>query len=297
MSDQADEKASEQPAASLQLQTREYPHAGAVELPTLKSILIEVRRGDARLATATGIVLARNSQSHCAVITNRHVVTGRHQDTGQTLNGMGAIPDNVAVHFHAAGDGWDWKVITLPLYRSAEEPVWIEHPRLGASADIVALNVRWGTDVRLFPYYLDTQHDRIGMDVRPAEPVSVIGFPFGQSSAKTFPIWATGFLAQELTLVTRNDPVFLIDCRSRPGQSGSAVVAFRSSGHRVIVDGKVMAQLSHGTAWEFLGVYSGRINAESDLGRVWHVDVLGELLDAANEDYQRRGELIQEAER
>ena len=261
-----------------------------VEIPSVKSLLLELYWGDMRVATATGTLLSRDRQSHCAVITNRHVVTGCHQDTGQALDRNGAIPDRVTIHFYEPNENeWRWKAITLPLYRDSGEPFWIEHPTLGAAADIVALNLNWGSDIKKFPYYLHSAHDRVGMILRPAEPVSVIGFPFGLASSDKFPIWSTGFLAQELTLVKAEKPEFLIDCRTRAGQSGSPVLAFRTGAYRKLKGARATTHLSATeTAWEFLGVYSGRVNPESDLGRVWHVDALAELLDAAAADYELR---------
>jgi len=35
-----------------------------------------------------------------------------------------------------------------------------------------------------------------------------------------------------------------------------------------------------GAIYKFLGIYSGRINAESDLGLVWKTSVILDLLDA-----------------
>jgi hypothetical protein len=128
---------------------------------------------------------------------------------------------------------------------------------------------------------LKTQLDRIDMAIGPAETVSVIGFPFGLSSSGRFPIWATGFLAQELSLVTAENPVFLIDCRTRRGQSGSAVIAFRPAGYRKYENDRILNTLTGQKVWEFLGIYSGRVNAESDLGRVWHVSAIEEVLSAA----------------
>ncbi len=176
----------------------------------------------------------------------------------------------------------------MPLYRPDGTAYWIEHPRLEAAADVVALNLKWGGDVEKLPYYLKTNHDRVGMLVLPAEPISVIGFPFGLSSTARFPIWATGFLAQELSLVNPDNPVFLIDCRTRRGQSGSAVIAYRPSGYRNHQDGKIVAHLSHSKTWEFLGIYSGRVNQESDLGLVWHVSAIQEVLDAAEAETRKR---------
>lgn len=261
-----------------------------VEIPTLKSIFIEMRYDDITLSVGTAFLAANDQQSHCALITNRHNVTGRHQETGECLDKKNcAIPNNIVIHFYKNdSDAAEWFPVRLPLYRPDGSPYWIEHPRLGASADVVALNLNWGSDVYKIPYYLNTNHDRVGMIIYPAEPISVIGFPFGLSSAARFPIWATGFLAQELDLITPENPTFLIDCRTRQGQSGSAVIAYRPSGYRALKDDKIVAKLSHSKTWEFLGIYSGRVNSESDLGRVWHVSAIQEVLDESERDMKMR---------
>jgi hypothetical protein len=261
-----------------------------IEEPSLKSLFMEICVGDLVISTGTAILAAKNENSRCAIITNRHNVTGRNQDTGKCLSLTAATPDNIAIYFHCAKPNvGKWLKVKLPLFRETGEPYWIEHPTLGAAADIVALNVRWGDDVLCLPFYTEeNSRDRGGMLVSPAEPVSVIGFPFGIATSGKLPVWATGFLAQELSLVTPDNPVFLIDCRSRQGQSGSPVIAFRTSGFRSIKDGKIQASLSAKIAWEFLGIYSGRVNPESDLGRVWHVSALSALLDAAEDDYISR---------
>lgn len=260
-----------------------------IEIPSLKSLFIEMRFGEQVLSTGTAILAAKNKNTRCTVITNRHNVTGRHQETGECLSKTLGTPDNIVIHFHRSKPHiGEWLKVKLPLYRDSGEPFWIEHPVLGAEADLVALNVNWGSDVLCLPYYIETDADRVGMLVSPAEPISVIGFPFGISTSGKLPVWATGFLAQELSLVTEQHPVFLIDCRSRQGQSGSPVIAFRTSGYRCIKEGRISASLSAEIAWEFLGIYSGRVNSESDLGRVWHINALSALLDAAENDYERR---------
>jgi hypothetical protein len=136
------------------------------------------------------------------------------------------------------------------------------------------------------PYFINTELDRQGLIVAPAETVSVIGFPFGLSSFGKFPIWATGFMAQEMTLMTPESPVFLVDCRTRQGQSGSPVIAYRPFGFRKVQGNKISSTLGATHAWEFLGIYSGRVNDESDLGRVWHVSVVEEVLKAAEADFK-----------
>lgn len=264
-----------------------------IEVPTAKSLYIEMYFDETFLSSGTAILAANNRESHCALITNRHNVTGRNQDNGQCLSKHAAIPNYIVIHFHKNIEkfediGKEWKLVKLPLYREDSRPYWIEHPKLGESADIVALNLTWGDDIVKYPYYMETDLDNVNLVIGPAEAVSVIGFPFGLSSHGKLPIWATGFMAQELSLITPANPVFLIDCRTRQGQSGSPVIAFRPSGYRHRKDGKVVSNLSADKAWEFLGIYSGRVNSESDLGRVWHLSAVRELLTAAAEDNERR---------
>ena len=271
------------------LTTTDTEPLSPVQIPTLKSLFVELRFGETVLGNATAFLAANDRESHCALIANRHVVTGLHQDTGKCLHSKGGLPDSIVIYFHKQGPQLgEWKPIQLPLYRPDGTPYWIEHPRLGRAADVVALNLNWASDVRKLPYYMKLDLDRLNMLVGPADAVSVIGFPFGLSSSGKYPVWATGFLAQELSLVTPENPVFLIDCRTRPGQSGSAVIAFRSAGYRKVHEGRVAATLSAQEAWEFLGIYSGRVNVDSDLGRVWHVSAVEEVLTAAAEDMARR---------
>jgi len=61
------------------------------------------------------------------------------------------------------------------------------------------------------------------------------------------------------------------------------VIAFRTDAYTYINEsGRISSNMTPGTVkWEFLGVYSGRVNPESDLGRVWHVSAIEEILAAA----------------
>ncbi|WP_313570031.1 hypothetical protein [Comamonas terrigena] len=273
----------------MEISSTEVTSGPMVAIPTMKSLFIEMYFGETLLSSGTSFLAANDQQSHCALITNRHNVTGRRQDTGACLSKTAAIPDNIVIYFHKNGERTDeWIPIKLPLYRTDGSPYWIEHPRLGCKADVVALNLSWGNDVWKMPYYMKTKHDRSNILVGPAEPISVIGFPFGLSSFGKFPIWATGFLAQEIDLITPDNPVFLIDCRSRQGQSGSPVIAHRPSGARRKEGNRTIATLSPENTWEFLGIYSGRVNQESDLGMVWHVTVVEELLEGAEAEMLRR---------
>ena len=73
--------------------------------------------------------------------------------------------------------------------------------------------------------------------------------------------------------------MFLINCKSRPGQSSSPVWARFRKGDVVTHKGKDYK--AEATVNYFLGVYSGRLRADSDLGLVWKRSCVEELMNHA----------------
>ena len=221
----------------------------------------------------TGTAFIAKIETNHVLLTNRHIVTGRHQETDQPLSSTGGLPDELLIFHNRKDKQGEWISRIEPLYDD-DEPRWIEHPALGSKADFVALPLTQLEDVELYPY--NPSNPGPDLLVGPADTVSVVGFPFGMQGGGSLAIWATGFVASEPQIDFDNLPVFLIDCRSRPGQSGSPVIAHRSGG---------MVALSNGSSANFqkpvsrfLGIYSGRINPESDLGIVWKASAIAELL-------------------
>ncbi|MBI3049963.1 MAG: hypothetical protein HYY76_16815 [Acidobacteria bacterium] len=138
---------------------------------------------------------------------------------------------------------------------------------------MVALPLTALNDVELYP------HEMLGgseIFLGPADAVSVIGFPFGLQAGGSLAVWATGFIASEPEIDFNSLPTMLIDCRTRQGQSGSAVIAYRSGGAIAMADGST--SVFTGPISKFLGLYSGRINQESDLGLVWKASAVAELV-------------------
>ncbi|MHA3062054.1 trypsin-like peptidase domain-containing protein [Acinetobacter sp. ANC 4636] len=272
-----------------------------LEVLSSKSLYIEMYFEETLLANGTGFLVARDKEKRCVFFTNKHNVTGKNPIDGKHISPTAAEPTHIVIYFHKNLDEaiGEWLPIKLPLYRDDGTKYWYEHPTLGSHVDVVALNLEWGSDVRTLPYYLDLDLDDAPLDIVPSETVSVIGFPFGLTTYGKFPIWSTGFLAQELGLINKDNPVFLIDCRTRQGQSGSAVVAFRKGTYRTIdlEKGKITQHTAaNKSIWKFLGIYCGRVNKESDLGRVWHVSIFPELYDLAVNDYEERKKKAKEKE-
>lgn len=238
--------------------------------PSVQSLLIEMQVNGQGLSTGTAFVI--QVASGAFLVTNRHNVTGRHQETGVPLSPTGGIPTHLVVVHNRKGHLGHWVLKTEPLYAGATQR-WREHPTLGSQADFVALQLMDLADVELFPY--DPGNPGPSIFVGPADSVSVIGFPFGVTAGGAFGVWATGFLASEPDVDFNSLPIQLIDCRSREGQSGSPVIAYRSGGSVPMIGGG--SSTYGGAVSRFIGIYSGRINKESDLGIVWKASAIHQL--------------------
>jgi hypothetical protein len=242
-----------------------------ISLPSVQSLLIEMLYGNQLLATGTGFVC--ESKIGPVLLTNWHNLTGRNPETKKPISSTGSVPDSLRILHNRDGKLGQWVHKTEKLYTN-DNPRWAEHPTLAERVDAVALPLTDLTDVQLFPY--DIQGGQ-KIAVNPADAVSVVGFPFGLQAGGSLAIWATGFLASEMAIDFRGLPDFLIDCRARPGQSGSAVIAYRSGGAVAMEDGSTA--IFGGPATRFLGIYSGRINDQSDLGIVWKATAVAQVLE------------------
>jgi hypothetical protein len=105
--------------------------------------------------------------------------------------------------------------------------------------------------------------------------LSVVGFPFGLTGGG-LAVWVRGFIASEPDLDHDDLPRFLIDSRTRPGQSGSPVVYYQEGG--TVMNSMGELHMVPGIIEDFWGFYSGRINERSDLGFVWKRSALQEII-------------------
>jgi hypothetical protein len=243
----------------------------SISLPSVQSLLIEMAFGSQPLSTGTGFVC--ESSKGPVLVTNWHNVTGRNPHSKQPLSRTAGIPDFVRIIHNAAQLG-QWVAKMEPLYSNGK-PRWIEHPSLGDKADFVALPLSDLQDAKVYPY------DLVGgpaIALNPAEAISVVGFPFGLQAGGSLAVWATGFVASEPQIDFNALPIFLVDCRTRPGQSGSAVIMHRNGGAVATQDGSTA--MFSGPVTKFQGIYSGRINDQSDLGIVWKSSAISELISS-----------------
>lgn len=243
--------------------------------PSVKSLYLEMRFNGQKLASGTGFLVQKAHSVY--LITNRHNVTGRDNRTGEVISQTCGIPNEVVIHHNKKGQpGISVEKVETLLLDGIQR--WFEHPTLGQNADFVALPLTSLDDVAVNAYELNDAGPEIYL--APSDVVSVVGFPFGLRGGGAFAVWATGFIASEPGADFNGQPVFLIDCRTRQGQSGSAVIAYRSAG---VVAPKIGVLAVHEEpVTRFLGIYSGRVNKESDIGIVWKAEAIRELVDSVS---------------
>ncbi len=223
------------------------------------------------IGTGTGFIVEYDGTNY--LITNWHVVTGRDPITGKPLASTGiSAPDTIGIWYHDAKRLGSWHRKYEPLIDTASgNKLWTEHP-LGRQVDVIALALKTYDDTKI--YNLDTSLAQTDLVLAPSAPVSIVGFPFGITAAGKFPIWKTGHIASDIDLDYAGKPVFLVDATTKPGMSGSPVFARRIGGYR---SSTALWNLG-GNAVKFLGLYSGRISEQADVGEVWKTSVIDEIL-------------------
>jgi hypothetical protein len=250
-----------------------------VSPPSVQSLLLNPAWDGKALGTATGFVVLHERQPY--LITNWHVVSGRNADTNELLSDHGVTPDAVTIShlFATSPQVLGWIEVHEPLYKHDGSPCWLEHPKFGRKVDVVALPLTNLENVQLVPYSFDEPEARIKADV--SDFVNIVGFPFGVTVGGRLAVWVKGAIASEMGVDFDERPCFLIDARTRRGQSGSPVIAY-ATGNVTLADGFLHAL--NGPLVNLLGVYSGRINSESDLGRVWKRHLIAEIVGSRRID-------------
>lgn len=176
--------------------------------------------------------------------------------------------------------------ILLPLINDDWTPKWRQHKRYGGRVDVAVLPIDDLTErAFLLSWSLDEAHNVPPGDLLPiqwpqlgaGDDVFIVGYPYSLTSALSLPLWIRGTVASDpmfgFAWAGEEMPLFLIDARSREGQSGSAVLRRMPAGRMLMrPDGK--PGMTVGISSRIEGVYSGRINDESDLGFVWPMRVV-----------------------
>ena len=240
----------------------------SIDRLSVTSLAVAVFHGEVSIGSASGFVLQKNRNYY--LVTSRHVVLTCAEDTNPNNVGGWICADKIKILHNTAGRLGDWFWVEEDLYDDSKHKRWLEHPTLGASADLVALPLKNTSGVEFYP--LDLALRNSDMQLAPGDPVNIVGFPLGETQGGGLPIWKTGTIASDLDINYGGKAKFLVDATARLGMSGSPVYARR------------FGQEKSGTAnpigvTKFLGVYSEE-NQALELGAVWKAEAVAALYDS-----------------
>lgn len=246
------------------------------------------------LADATGFIYKRNGKQY--LITNLHVVSGRDIYSEKILDIHQAIPE-LLISFPSLYDPKTGIIekqslhLKSILYDQNNIPLWLIHPNYKRGIDIAVLPLENLNPPVNFWAINDIQS--VNTKISVTDDVFVVGYPLalGTNENKDFPIWKRASIASEPSINYFNDgrKAFVIDGTTREGMSGSPVVFYSNFTQTSTQDGGVCFAMSPQRAFNFLGIYSGRlygrninnetIEKESFLGLVWKRELIDEIID------------------
>ena len=247
-------------------------------LLSFSSLFVEAFFEENRLGIATGFPWLHDDAQF--LMTNWHVVTGLHPETGQPINEGGATPDLLKVWFNLADNLGRWESYDIPLFDNQNRPLWKEHESFRSRVDVAGIRLNLPDKFRVFPLNSVSFTD---FRVEISQDVFIIGFPRGITSAGKFPIWKRGSIASEPDIDLDNLPKILIDSMTREGMSGSPVIV-QYVGYYGDDPSNPKGTDWFGIARRFLGIYSGRLPGqdefEAHLGIVWKESIIEEIVKA-----------------
>lgn len=252
-----------------------------IDLSSLSSLFVQAFYNDTFLGYATAFIVTNTKQEQY-LITNRHVVTGKNNITNVVMNKMGGIPNNLIIKIPEClkeTDYFIWNDWKINLNNLEGFPNWKEHPKYKSKVDVVAIKL--DKEIISIGYSMEESNYLCSI----CDNVKIIGYPFGYNvnpKQGYYGIWISGTIASEPLVnleiegIDEEMPAFLVDARTRPGTSGSPVLYYNRQGIMPINHG---LSLTNDSIRIPIGIYSGRLREDSDLGIVWKWKVIKEIIE------------------
>ena len=266
------------------------PHINSL---SIQSVYIEILLPSKEPSSATGFFIRSPRDKKVAFLaTARHVLTGSDVFT----NGIKYIPCALRV-WVPLQSRIDWRAFEITLTdENSNAPKWIDHKTVNHLADDSPLAI---ADVALLPLnFGDECDDLLGIPYTPCEreffadwqrsigsTQFICGFPIPRTAQKLAITVAVSVASEpNVDFHYRGNyyPFYLVSGRMWYGQSGSPVLPYPSVGAGSTGDGKWA--YAAGASATVVGLYSSRLilseTETSDLGIVWHADILSRLAAA-----------------
>ncbi|MFT3741082.1 MAG: serine protease [Gammaproteobacteria bacterium] len=255
--------------------------------------VIKILFNETFLSHATGFIYKYENKDY--LITNWHVMSGRHAVNKRPLNDYSALP-NVLQIFPTVYDGKTCRRLNSGIkinLRNSDDSsyLWLEHPLYSNEVDVSAIEIPEPQEKLA---HVNMVFDReTCYETHIAQDVFILGYPLENYIISGFPIWKRGTIATSPAFNVSGTPKYLIDTATRSGMSGSPVFAsflntgFRRATGELVRPGKDKLRDSDFSCafpiFEFIGVYSSRIGDPSvndtlQLGNVWKASVIEEII-------------------
>lgn len=243
------------------------------------------------------------------VVTNWHVISGRHPFTLELLDKEGGfIPRKLRVY--------GWQIGAREGQLSLNRPGWtadlgdigmtaFETPPIidGRPVDIAAIPMPPGfamtrdigtSNATSFSTIESCVNMRVQdrIETQAGDECVILGYPLANYSGLKLPIWKRGSLATDSNMAIDSSAAFLIDAATASAMSGSPI--FRRVAGIVRVDPNTQIVSEH-RGYEFVGVYAGRLQNKEleriNLGYGW----LGSQVEAAIAQSWERWRVVADA--
>jgi hypothetical protein len=249
---------------------------------------LEMLFGELVLSTGTGFFWREEGRTY--LITNWHNLAGRRPDTLDPLSSHGGTPDRIRFMVYKKTSEQDGKGFfkmklmqpTIALNEQNETPLWKEHGQHGRRIDIATIDVTEAVNSLLVRHANEVEADAV-LAPYTSQDVFVLGFPLGMITGVPAPVWKRASVASDPNFDPDGLPKIFIDTATRPGMSGSVVLArHRIFGKKIPrKDGTESERMMYAQFDTVLGVYSGRLGAgdlEAQLGIVWRRNAIVETI-------------------
>lgn len=252
------------------------------------ALYVEPHFDETKLSHASGFLWVHDSRIF--LVTNWHVLSGRDARSGEAMHPAGGIPNKLKIYTYRCVDTATKSEtplrvthtsIVVPLVDlDGQSPTWIEHPSRGQSVDVAALDV---TEAVIGLHYecVNRLEGDNAKYLDPGDDVFIIGFPFGLIAGVRAPIWKRGSIALDPGLNPEGLPKMLVDTATRPGMSGSVVIAMFPTPERGGLH-KDESRIVYGKQYPaVVGVYSGRHYPhleQAQLGIVWKRSMIEDVI-------------------
>jgi hypothetical protein len=232
------------------------------------------------LSSATGCLYKHDNKIY--LITNWHVLSGRHSINRKILNPNLATPEIIKVHFPLDSDTTQQINKDFELKNSNDEFLWLEHHESN-KIDVGILEIDPPNGIATkYISDLPNSTNPVGEDYFfVTQDVWVIGFPRG-IRAGGMPLWKSATIATEPIVSTKEHlHKVILDTATREGMSGSPVLYVNKTLSKVRFDG-TNHTVDLPSVKLMLGIYSGRIAGDDELaaqlGIAWKQECILEII-------------------